>query len=94
MFFRAFDDSPEENGIPHYANMHLKYSFDKNIYDRFFFAQRITALIPFGDSLYLATSNLGRWNIDIPKPTFLSEKSILDYGAIHKIYKEGCMTVY
>lgn len=94
MFFRAFSEGPEENGIPYYGNMHLSYSPDRNIYDRFFFAQRVSSLVPFGDSLYVTTSNLGGWNVNTPNPTFLSQKSILEYGAIYKIHKEGCATKY
>ncbi|KGF89045.1 hypothetical protein [Prochlorococcus marinus] len=60
-----------------------------------FLGQRVSALVPYNDSLYAITSNLRAWgnNVNPKEFDFLNESQINEYGAIYKIYSEGCNTV-
>ena len=59
-----------------------------------FYGQRIQALVPFEDGLYVVTSNLGEWYEDVIPSPFLTEEQIKQYGAVYKIYRPGCRTTY
>lgn len=54
--------------------------------------QRVTSMVPIGDSLYLATSAKGP-NPYESKFAFLSEGKHLEYGAVHRYRKPGCLSV-
>ncbi len=58
-----------------------------------FYGQRVTALVPFKDSLYAITSNLRSWDSGV-FADFLSSERESEYGAIWKITGVGCRTVY
>ena len=59
-----------------------------------FYGQRVNALVPFEDALYVATSNLNGWHDDIVPSPLLTEEQIRQYGAAYKIYRPGCKTTY
>jgi len=59
-----------------------------------FYGQRVAALVPFEDVLYAVTSNLNGWHDDIVPSPLLSEEQIRQYGAVYKIYRPGCRTIY
>lgn len=54
--------------------------------------QRVTSLVPLGDSLYLSTSAKGP-NPYEEKFTFLSGDKHLEYGAVYRYRKPGCLAV-
>lgn len=58
-----------------------------------FFGQRITALVPWKDSLYVSTSNLREWTKDIVTEVIPPQLQD-EYGKIYKIHKDGCFTTY
>ena len=58
-----------------------------------FYGQRVTALVPYGDSLYATTSNLISWTRDI-KSSFLTDDQTKRYGAVYRIHRDGCRTTY
>lgn len=58
------------------------------------FGQRITAPIPYRDALYVVTSNLSGWRNGIRTSRVLSEDKAREYGAIHRIEREGCTSSY
>ena len=91
MFLRAFTEGYEEEGIPYY-DLSAKMNNNKER-NRFFYAQRITSLVPYGDSLYATTSNLNGWG-DGPDPVFLSDEQISEYGNVFRIRKSGCASSY
>lgn len=62
--------------------------------DAAFFGQRITSLTPYGDSLYLATSNLRGWYKSIPTPGFLTESQASEYGSVWRLRRPGCATAH
>lgn len=60
-----------------------------------FFGRRVTALIPFGDSLYASTSNLNMWDKNISYLTILTNSESDEYGAVYKITSNrNCKTRY
>jgi hypothetical protein len=58
-----------------------------------FFGQRVSALVPYEDSLYAFTSNLHYWNDDIFVDA-LSQELQDEYGKIWKITGLNCKSVY
>jgi uncharacterized lipoprotein YddW (UPF0748 family) len=54
--------------------------------------QRITSMVPVGDSLFISTSAKGP-NPYEEKFTFLGENRHLEYGAVHRLTRPGCLTV-
>lgn len=54
--------------------------------------QRVTSLVPLGDSLYIATSAKGP-NPYEEKFTFLAGDKHLEYGAVYRYRKPGCLAV-
>ncbi|MBX3422782.1 MAG: family 10 glycosylhydrolase [Pirellulaceae bacterium] len=54
--------------------------------------QRITSLVPLGDSLYISTSAKGP-NPYEDKFAFLSGGKYLEYGAVHRLRRPGCLAV-
>jgi uncharacterized lipoprotein YddW (UPF0748 family) len=54
--------------------------------------QRVTSLVPLGDSLYLSTSAKGP-NPYEEKFTFLAGDMHLEYGAVYRYRKPGCLAV-
>ncbi len=54
--------------------------------------QRVTSMVPIGDSLYLSTSAKGP-NPYESKFAFLSEGKHLEYGAVRRYRKAGCLSV-
>lgn len=58
-----------------------------------FFGQRVSALVPYEDSLYAVTSNLMSWSKDI-HTSVLTDEQIDKYGAVYRIYRQGCRTTY
>ncbi len=85
-FTRVFTDD-NKNGVIPFLNR------DSDALPGAFFGQRVTALVPYKDSLFVATSNLWDWTPDksIPSTPLLKPE---EYGKIHKIYKPGCWTDY
>jgi len=84
LFVRLFDHPEDEDVIP--------YSIREN--DGLvpaFFGQRVTALVPFGESLYAVTSNLNGWR---GERTFLSDKQEIQYGSVWEINRSSCRTRY
>lgn len=57
-----------------------------------FLGQRITALVPHGQRLYLTTSNLREWHADVPAPEFLTQEQVDEYGAVYALHRPGCVT--
>lgn len=57
-----------------------------------FLGQRITALVPQGERLYLTTSNLREWHAQVPAPEFLTQAQIDEYGAVYALHRPGCVT--
>ena len=57
-----------------------------------FYGQRVTALVPFGDSLYAATSNLGAWPVGY-ETEVLTEDEAAEYGMIYRLTIPGCETI-
>ncbi|MBL8342008.1 MAG: hypothetical protein JNL30_11110 [Rubrivivax sp.] len=55
-----------------------------------FFGQRITSMAPFGDSLYLATSNLRNWSKGVHLPSYLAPEQVDEYGSILALRRGGC----
>ena len=64
---------------------------------RQFFGQRVSALVPYGDSLYAFTSHLGGsssaalWAAGAGR-NFLTDSQISEYGAVWRIHRSGCYT--
>lgn len=54
--------------------------------------QRVTSMVPMGDSLYISTSAKGP-NPYEPKFTFLDNDKHLEYGAVHRYSSPGCLAV-
>jgi hypothetical protein len=54
--------------------------------------QRVTSMVPLGDSLYISTSAKGP-NPYEPKFTFLAGDKYLEYGAVYRYRKPGCLAV-
>lgn len=86
-FKRFFSQEPGEYFIPHKDRTadHLEGAF---------FGQRITALVPFEESLYVSTSNLRSWKIGEEVPDTVGAEKAEEYGAIYKITRAGCRTNY
>jgi len=57
-----------------------------------FFGQRITALVPFEDSLYVSTSNLSVWTSATDVSHVLTPSLADEYGALWKIKGASCST--
>lgn len=49
-----------------------------------FYGRRITALVPYGDSLYASTANKNSWHRD-HNPEFMSKEKQDEYGAVYRI---------
>jgi hypothetical protein len=62
--------------------------------DAAFLGQRITSLVPFGDSLVLTTSNLRGWYKWLGVPEYLSSSQVAEYGAVWKLHQPGCATAH
>lgn len=86
-FKRFFSGVKGENFIP-YADR------APDELDSSFFGQRVTALVPFEDSLYVTTSNLRSWRSTDKVPAVLDAGKVAEYGAIYKITRQGCKSVY
>ncbi len=87
-FFKRFFSSVEEEPfIPHSYR-------DKDELNSAFFGQRITAMVPFKDALYVVTSNLNTWSTSVSIPPTVDQAKVAEYGAVHKIVKPGCTTSY
>lgn len=86
LFSRVFTGHKEESFIPY-----LDRVPDDN--DQAFFGQRVTALVPYEDSLYVATSNLRSWHEGVSGEP-LPRRRIRQYGAIYKISKPFCKSTY
>ena len=54
--------------------------------------QRVTSMVPMGDSLYIATSSKGGQPYD-SKFKFLSRDQRLEYGAVYRYRQPGCLAV-
>ena len=54
--------------------------------------QRVTSMVPLGDSLYISTSAKGP-NPYESKFTFLAGDKHLEYGAVYRFRKPGCLAV-
>jgi hypothetical protein len=87
LFYRFFSESPNESFVP-YANR------TPDGLPGSFFGQRITSLIPFGNDLYVATSNLGAWTKDLVGNTVIGRVASKEYGAVYKISRYGCKSTY
>lgn len=85
-FRRFFDPYPGEPFIPR-SDRALDAQDDS------FYGQRVTALVPFGDSLYAVTSNLTGWTTDV-RASFLTAAQQAQYGAVYRIKRGGCSTEY
>lgn len=62
--------------------------------DSAFFGQRVTALVPHGDALYVATSNLRTWRANDAIPDVMNPARLAEYGALYKVTRQGCKTTY
>lgn len=83
-FFSAVDGEPF---IP-YANR------EEDNLDSAFFGQRVTAMVPFEDSLYVTTSNLRSWKSSDAAPATIDPAKVAEYGAIYKVTRHGCRSSY
>ena len=54
--------------------------------------QRVTSIVPLGDSLYIATSAKTPQPFE-PKFGFLADKKQLEYGTVYRYRKPGCLAV-
>ena len=70
----------------------LSKKYPNNEFSSAFLGQRVSALIPYGDSLYAITSNLNSWNQSTSEINFITEQEKRQYGALHKITSPGCFT--
>lgn len=87
LFQRFFTATKDEAFIP--------YSDRKpDGLDSAFFGQRITALLPFQDSLYVVTSNLRSWNTEASVSSVMNDDRLAEYGSIYKISRAGCESFY
>lgn len=86
LFRRLFDAYPGEPFIPHSER-------PRDAQDSSFYGQRVTALVPFEDSLYAVTSNLGAWTA-AAAPNYLTAAQQAQYGAVYRIRRDGCRTTY
>lgn len=86
-FKRFFSDVEGEAFIPYSDRPadHLNSSF---------FGQRVTALIPYKNSLYVATSNLSAWTSKVSIPKGMDTGKIREYGSIYKVTRHGCRSTY
>lgn len=84
-FQRLFTATGGEPFIP-YSNRPL------DGLDRSFYGQRVTALVPYGDSLYAVTSNLREWTPDVQSALTSAQQA--EYGAVYRIKRPGCQTKY
>lgn len=87
LFRRLFDGYAGEPFIPHSER-------PADAQDRSFYGQRVTALVPFEDSLYAVTSNLGAWTTAVPEAGALTQAKREQYGAVYRIKRPGCRTQY
>lgn len=87
LFNRFFSSDSGETFIPYKGRPadHL---------DPAFFGQRITALVPFEDSLYVSTSNLRSWKSGEKVPESVSSEKANEYGEIYKITRSRCKSTY
>lgn len=89
IFARLFDGVTNGDFIP-FVNR-VKKEDDRE--HAGFYGQRVTALVPYEDSLYAVTSNLNDWSRDIRSPV-LTKDQIKRYGAVYRIFQSGCRTIY
>lgn len=87
LFQRFFSDEGGEEFIP-YSNR------EDTALDSAFFGQRITALVPFNQSLYVVTSNLREWKTSQIIPDTITEDKVNEYGRVYKITRYGCISSY
>lgn len=87
LFKRFFDPYAGEGLVPY-----LERPADDDVYN--FYGQRISALVPLGDSLYVATSNKSIWYRGTDSGSFLSAARREQYGAVYRIRRDGCRTEY
>jgi hypothetical protein len=86
MAFRAFSHPVEEEPLIPY------YHRPQDNLPAAFYGQRITALVPFGDSLYAVTSNLNEWPIGY-EPEILTNEETAEYGTMYRLNIAGCETI-
>lgn len=84
---RLFSHGSEDSFVP-YLNR------ESDDFVGAFFGQRVTTLVPHDDSLFAFTANLNSWTTSIQNPVWLTEDEIQEYGAIWRIYRSGCETMY
>ncbi|NNA89715.1 hypothetical protein [Pseudomonas gessardii] len=87
LFKRFFSEDKGETFIPHSDRV-------GDAFDSSFFGQRVTAMVPYKDALYIATSNLNTWTSSKPAPATIDPSRVAEYGAIYKVTKPGCATSY
>ena len=87
LFKRFFSEEKNESFIP-YANR------EPDSLDSAFFGQRVTALVPFEDSLYVTTSNLRSWKSSDVVPKTIDPAKVSEYGTIYKVTRQGCTSTY
>ncbi|PYF05566.1 hypothetical protein BJ122_101309 [Rhodopseudomonas faecalis] len=87
LFFRAFSPEVNETFIPYAGRP------DDGL-GAAFFGQRVTALVPFEESLYVATSNLREWKDDIVPPSSIPADRLDEYGRVYRISRYGCQSSY
>jgi hypothetical protein len=58
-----------------------------------FFGQRVTALLPYEDSLYAVTANLNSWKSSVFSSALTKEQQD-QYGSVWKIRGDNCLTTY
>jgi hypothetical protein len=83
-FARLFDHPEDSDLIPYSIRPSDKF-------EPAFFGQRVTALVPYRDSLYAVTSNLRDWR---GEKSFMENMAASQYGAVWKIRRPGCKTTY
>lgn len=57
-----------------------------------FFGQRATSMANYKNSLFVASGNLGAWNQNIPKPAFMTDSQINEYGMVYSKTDSNCLT--
>ncbi|NBX02492.1 MAG: hypothetical protein EBR02_00210 [Alphaproteobacteria bacterium] len=58
------------------------------------FGQRATSMATYGNSLLVATGNLGNWHKDVKRPWFMSKSQADEYGKIHIKTDSNCLTTF
>ncbi|MFT4590439.1 MAG: hypothetical protein ACI8QF_004570 [Limisphaerales bacterium] len=89
-FFRRLFDHPEltdKTRHPYEAEAKRMGLSAQNAW-----GQRVTSMVPFGDSLYISTSSKTAMKLD-PKPDFLLPDKWKDFGAVYRVTVPGQLTV-